>query len=312
MQLYKTRDFSAFFQDTFAFIKQNGGHFFKHFFIVNGLFVLLLMVLGYFFVTFYTEMVFGGLTQNDPNVMDDFINENSVLFLFVMILFLVASILFGIFMYAFPVFYLKLYRIKGGKNFGTAELITEYKENLSRLFIYVVCAILLGIPLIMVFAVIVFVLFITIIGLLVIPFVMAILMLFYYLALSEYLEGKMGIWDAFGYAWKLLSSKFFPAVACAGLFYLMSYIIQNVITVIAYIFGLVQLFTDSSGGNPDPEAVGGMMTVVMVISFIGGFLLGIFLNNIVLLNQGIIYHSLKEEVENIHTKDVIDQIGSGE
>ena len=35
MQLYKARDFSALFQDTFAFVKRFGKHFFKHFFIVN-------------------------------------------------------------------------------------------------------------------------------------------------------------------------------------------------------------------------------------------------------------------------------------
>jgi len=49
MQLYKSRDFSAFFQDTFAFLKQNGKHYFKHYFIVNGIFLMILMVLGYFF-----------------------------------------------------------------------------------------------------------------------------------------------------------------------------------------------------------------------------------------------------------------------
>ena len=312
MQLYKSRNFSAYFQDTFAFVKANSGHFFKHFFIVNGLFVLILMILGYFFMTFYTDFLFGGLAQNDPNVIEDFLNENSVLFLFLAILFVVASIIFGVFMYAYPVFYLKLYRTLGPKNFGTSELIFEYKENLVRLFIYILCSILIGIPLVMLFGIVIFVLFITIIGVLAVPFVAAVLMLFYYMALSEYLEGKMGIWESFSYASKLLMSKFLPAVACAGLFYLMSYVVQNVITIIAYIFGLLKLFTDASAGTSNPEDVGGMMSVVMIISFIGGFLLGIFLNNIVLLNQGIIFHSLKEEAENIHTKDIIDQIGSGE
>ena len=63
MQLYKSRDFSAFFQDTFTFLKQNGKHYFKHFFIVNGIFLLILMVIGYFLTKFYSEFLFGGVLQ---------------------------------------------------------------------------------------------------------------------------------------------------------------------------------------------------------------------------------------------------------
>ena len=46
MQLYKSRGFGEYFQDTFAFLKQNGKHLFKHFFIINGIFLLILMVIG--------------------------------------------------------------------------------------------------------------------------------------------------------------------------------------------------------------------------------------------------------------------------
>ncbi len=312
MQLYKSRNFSSFFQDTFGFIKLNGGHFFRHFFIINGFLVLILMIIGYFFMSLYSEAVFGGIAQNDPNLFDDFLNENSVLLLILMIVFVVVSLVFGVVMYAFPVLYLKLYRVKGENNFGTVELLAQYKENLSRLFVFLFSAILIGIPLILLFSIIIFGLIITIIGMFLIPFAIATLMLFYYMALSEYLEGEKVIWDCYGYSWKLMSSKFIAAVGCTGLFYMMSYILQNVITIIAYIFGLVQLFTDSSGSNPNAQEVGGMMTMVMAVSFIGGFLLGVILNNVVLLNQGIIFHSLKEDAESIHAKDIIDQIGSGE
>ncbi|MBT8252642.1 MAG: hypothetical protein HKN00_11780 [Flavobacteriaceae bacterium] len=312
MELYKSRDFSAFFQDTFAFIKQYGRHFFKHFFIVNGIFVLILMVFGYFFMSFYTDIVFSGLMQNNPNAIDDFMNENSVLFLILFILFVIISIVFGVFMYAYPVFYLKLYQKNSDINFGTSELIQAYKVNLGRLFVYIICSILIGIPLILVFGAVIFVMFITIIGILAIPFAIGALSLFYFMALLEYMEGRMSIWDAFGYSWKLLSSKFLAAVASVGLFYLMSYVIQNVITVIAYIFGMVRMFTTVGDDGSNSEAIGGMMSMVMIISFIATFLLGTILNNLVLLNQGIIFYSLKEEAEKINTKDIIDQIGSVE
>ncbi|NNK86645.1 MAG: hypothetical protein HKO90_00045 [Flavobacteriaceae bacterium] len=312
MQLYKTRDFSLFFQDTFSFVKSHGGHFFKNFFIVNGLFVLILMIIGYFFMSFYTDIVFGGMMEGNTNVIDDFMNENSVLFLMLFVLFLVASLVFGVFMYAFPVFYLQLYQKTGGTDFGSSELFMAYKENLDKLFIYIICSLLVGIPLIIVFSVLVFALFITIIGILLLPFAIGAVMLFFFMALLEYMEGRMGIWDSYSYSWRLLSSKFVAAVGSVGLFYLMSYLIQNVITLIAYIFGFVQMFTTIEDGTPQADDVGGMMSVVMIISFIAGFLLGTILNNIVLINQGIIFYSLKEEAEGINTRDIIDQIGTGE
>ena len=312
MQLYKTRDFGLFFQDTFSFVKGHGGHFFKNFFIVNGLFVLILMIIGYFFMTFYTDIVFGGMIDGNPNAVEDFMNENFVLFLLLFILFVVATLVFGVFMYAYPVFYLQLYQKTGGTNFGSSELFVIYKENLAKLFTYILCAVLVGVPIMIVFTALLFALFITIIGILLIPFAIGAIMLFFFMALLEYMEGRQGIWDSFSYSRKLLSSKFVPAVGSVGLFYLMSYIIQNVITLIAYIFGFIQMFTTIEDGAPQPEDVGGLMSVVLIVSFIAGFLLGTILNNIVLLNQGIIFYSLKEESEGIYTKDIIDQIGSGE
>ena len=312
MQLYRSRDFSAYFQDTFSFVKQNGGHFFKHFFIVNGVFLLILMVLGYFFMKFYTEIIFGGVLQNNPNVFDGFMNSNSGLFLFLLILFIISSIVFGVFIYAYPVFYLKLYNSKGGKKFGTAELITAYKNNLSRLIVYIFASILIGIPLTMVAAVLVFALFITLIGIILVPFAIAVFSLFYIMALMEYMEGERSIWDSYSYSWKLLSSKFIASVGSVGIFYLMSYLVQNVITLIAYIFGMVRMFTTVEDGNPNPEDFSGTMSIIMIITFMAGFLLGSILNSIVVLNQGIIYYSLKEDNESINTKSIIDQIGSGE
>jgi len=102
MQLYKSRGFSAFFQDTFSFIKQNGKHYFKHFFIVNGIFLLILMAIGYFITKFYSDFLFSGVLQggNSNTVFDEYMNENFGFFilfsqdlLFILTLTLIISIL---------------------------------------------------------------------------------------------------------------------------------------------------------------------------------------------------------------------------
>jgi len=312
MELYKARNFSAMFQDTFAFLKQNGKHFFKYFFIVNGIFVLIMLVLGYFFMKFYSQILFGGLLQNNTNAVDDFMNQNGGLFLLLSIIFIAIALLASVIQYAFIPIYLKIYRQKKGVDFGTKEIVNLYKENVSKIFIYLLCAIAIGIPLMVVLGVFSFVLMITIIGLLLIPVLIGAFSLFYGMTLMEYIEGKRGIWDSFGYSWTLLTSKFWAAVGNVGLFYLIAYVMQYIVTILAYVVGMINMVSGFDNGNVDAQEVSAIMTVVMLVSFVLAFLIGVIFNTIVLLNQGIVYYSLKEAKENINTKSIIDQIGSGE
>ncbi len=315
MQLYKSRGFSEYFQDTFSFLKLNGKHFFKHFFIVNGIFLIILMVLGYFFTKFYTELMFGGILNqgNNPNVFDDYINENGALFFLFAFLFLVVGLVAGIISYSYTPIYLKLYSNKNGKNFGTKEIVNVYKSNIGKLFIFLIISVFVGLLLLIPTGIIMFVLAITIIGIMLLPVVLGAYMLFFSCTLMEYLEDKKGLMDSYGYSWKLMTSKFWAAIGSVGLFYFMSYVVQNVITIIPYIFGMASFFTTIEGGSqPDAEEVSSFMTIMMLLVFFLSFVLGTILNNIVLLNQGVIFYSLKEENENINTKSEIDLIGSGE
>ncbi|WP_298236648.1 hypothetical protein [uncultured Algibacter sp.] len=313
MQLYKTRGFSEFFQDTFAFLKQDGKHFFKHYFIINGAFLLILVVLGYFFTKFYTDFIFGGLLEGkSTTLVDEYINENLGLFIIMALVFFIVALFAGMVSYAYPAIYLKLYSNNNGSYFNTSHIINTYKANLGKLIIYIVISILIAIPLFIGFIIGAFVLAITIIGILAIPLLIGAFMLFYSMTLMEYIENKKGIWDSFGYSWQLLKSKFWAAVGCVGLFYLISYIVQNIIGLIPYLFGMASLFTTIDSGGPSQEELGSTMTAIMLLVFFLTFIVSAVLGSIVQLNQGIIFYSLKEDNENINTKSIIDQIGSGE
>ena len=312
MQLYQSRGFSEFFQDTFTFLKTNGKHLFKHYLIINGVFLIIMLVMMYFFTKFYTSIVFGGIMGNNPTIIDDYMNGNMGLFVSLAIIFVVVALIAGIISFSFVPLYLKLYIERGGQNFGTSELVSAYKSNLGNIFIFLVCGFLMAIPLILVMGIGMFILAITIIGILLIPVLIGAFSLFYNMTLMEYFESKRGIWDSFGYAWSLMSSKFWPAVGSVGLFYLMSYIVQSVFSLIPYIFGMASLFTTIENGGDTQQAIGSTMTIVMLAVFMLSFFTGAILSVIVQLNQGIVFYSLKEDNENINTKSVIDQIGSGE
>ena len=313
MQLYKSRDFSAFFQDTFSFIKLNGKHYFKHFFIINGIFLLILMVIGYFISKFYTDFLFGGVLQgNNTNAFDDYMNENAEIFILLALIFIVVGLIAGLISFSYTAIYLKLYAELGSKQFETQHIIDVYKEHIGQLFIFLVCGILLAIPLFIVMGIGMLALTITIIGILLLPVLIGAFSLFYNMTLMEYLEQKRSIWDSFGYAWILMSKKFIAAVGSVGIFYLMAYVVQNVITIIPYMFFMGSMFTTSQQNNINSQDVGATFMVIMIVVFFVTFIVGTVLNNLTQINQGIIFYSLKEDNENINTKSIIDQIGSGE
>ncbi|MFT4805063.1 MAG: hypothetical protein ACJAZK_000648 [Psychroserpens sp.] len=313
MQLYKSRGFGEYFQDTFAFLKQNGKHLFKHFFIINGIFLLILMVIGYFFSKFYTDVIFGGLINGNSSGIDEYINQNSGIFIALILIFIIVGLLAAMISYSYIPIYLKLYSKHDGKNFTATDIINTYKANIGKIFIFLLCGILIVIPLMLGVGILLFILAITIIGIFAMPLVIGAVSLFYQGALMEYLDEKRSIWDSFGYSWRMMSSKFWAAIACVGIFYLISYVAQNVIALIPYIFGMVNLFTDIETNTvPEPMAIQKTMTVMMLAIFLLTFLVSSILNVVVQLNQGIVYYSLKEDNENINTKSDIDLIGSGE
>lgn len=312
MQLYKSRGFGEFFQDTFSFLRQNGGHLYKNFFIINGIFILIILVLGYFFSQFYTEIVFGGLTNN-PIAIENYINENQEIFILFFILFITVGLISVVVSYSFVPIYLKLYAKNDGKNFNASDIISEYKANIGNILIYLICAIIVAIPVLILAGIVSFILAITIIGFLLIPLVIGAVSLFYQGTLMEYIENKKGIWASFGYSWTLISSKFWAAIGCVGLFFLMSYIVQNIIVMIPYFIFIVDMITNiDSGTVATSQEISKSATIMMVLIFLLSYILGLFLNIIVQVNQGVVFYSLKEDMENINTKSDIDLIGSGE
>lgn len=312
MQLYKSRGFNEFFQDTFSFLKANGAHLYKHFFIINGVFLILLMTIGYFFMQLYRNFVMSSFGAPEMESIDTYMNDNMGLFILLFILFMIVALVAGVISYAFVPIYLKLYDKTNSTNFSTKEIIDEYKANIGKLFIFLVCGIIIGIPLLIATGISIVLLAITIIGILATPLVIAFVSLFYNMTLMEYMQNKRSIWDCFGYAWTLIFTKFWAAVGCVGIFFLISYIIQNVIGMIPYIFGMASLFTTIESNAIEPQDVVSSMTIMMLLIFFLTFVVSTLLNVIIQLNQGMVYYGLKETNENTNTKSIIDQIGSGE
>jgi len=313
MQLYQNRGFNEFFSDSFDFIKIHGKHFFKHFFTIGGALLIVLSVISYYFSKIYSEAVFAGIsTGNSPTqVFDNFMNDNFSIFILSTILIIVVSLIFGVIIYGFTPIYFKLYEERGGANFELADIINRYKKQFGKLLTFIGLGVLLAIPLAVVVGIMVFILAITIVGILAIPMVIGLFTGLYHMTLLEQLDNKRNFWDSFGYAWTLITSKFWHVVGCLGIFYLISYVIQLSIGVIQNVFQTANVLTQVDPQNiVEPQGLG--MTIFGLLIFFITFLISTTLATFIQVCQSIIYYGLKEEKENINTVNIIDQIGSGE
>src|SRR5690606_32726232 len=125
--------------------------------IINGIFLIILMVMMYFFSKFYTDAIFGSL-QGNPTMIDNYMNNNMGLFFLLMFVFVIVALLAGVISFSFVPLYLKLYAERDGQNFGTSELVNAYKLNLGKIFIFLICGFLLAIPLFVVMGIGMFIL----------------------------------------------------------------------------------------------------------------------------------------------------------
>jgi len=313
MELFKSRDFSSFFSDTFDFIKFNGKHFFKNYLTINGVFLLILMTFMYFFLKFYMSIVTSSLYGGGTSEFETFIDNYGPIAIVVLIFFFFFAIFAGLISYSFTPIYFKLYEENGGANFGSKELIASYKAKFGKLVIYLLVSVfLLSIPTLIATTIAVFIVSITIVGILLIPAVLAIPMLFFHSTLMEYIRGEKGIFDSIGYSFNVLGSKFVHAVGCLGILFLMYYIIQIGINLVQSIVTGAGMYTLSPQAQMDVADSSIIMITLTVIAYLFSYAVQTLCGLVLQINQGLVFYTYKEETEHINTNSVIDQIGSGE
>lgn len=304
MELLKARKFSAIFNDTFTLLKVSGKHFFKNYFILNGIPLLFFLILVYFFTTTFYGL--GTYNQGDSfKIFTAYIEANPILFLIIGILSLIISVVFAIIQYSFVPIYLLLYRKYNGANFTAKDIFdVMFKEKIGKIIIFIFTSILIfiliAIPLVIVMLVSIF----TIVG---IFFVIAFVSLWFNNALLEYLDSVKGVFESFSYGYKLILVRFWDYVGAIGLFLLLTTFISGGISLVTSM--ITMIFSANAANNSEKTL---FLTLAMVFSFVVSKMVSVFVQTVVQLAQGIVYFSAKEESENIVTKSEIDKIGLGE
>jgi len=307
MNLYKTRDFSAFFSDTIDFFKKHGAHFLKNYIAING--VLLAISLLAFIPILNLFIDFNSFElRGDGNIKSLFLGSlnSGVLIIYFALLF-IASIFINSISYSFTPIYLKLYQEKNGSNFSTSDIINSLKNHFPKIIKYIIGMTVLMIPLMIVLVIALILVACTLVGIL-IP-IAAFMMLGMFTMFEYYHKPENRFFKSFSYAWELIKLKFWHSTGCVALLMLIIGIIQQIFSAV------FELILDVNSGElliQNNLEFTSTMIGALVISMAFSIIVSFITNSIMMLNQGIIYYSLKGEKEGIQTNSSIDEIGLSE
>lgn len=310
-QLYKKRNFSDYISDTIAFFKTYGKHFFKNYLLINGVFLLVLCFLMYFIFKVYFEVIFSSIGSPNSDYFTQYFNSNAFLFIGTLVVFVLLTIILSMLNVAYPVLYLQFIAKNPNANFTTKEILSELTKNIGRLLLFLLGLVFIVCPLIMFAFVLLFLMVFILIGIpllfVAVPAVMAWINLSFY----DYLTEKTSFFTAFKNGFKMLKQQFWTIVGTTFIVLLLIQIIQGVVTMVPYFIGIIYFFSSGETAlqNPNEEglaALGIFGAVIMILAI----LMSYFFNNLIIVNQGIIYYSLREENESTSLISDIDLIGT--
>lgn len=321
MQLYKKRTYGEVVSDALSFFKSNGKNYFKNYFLINGLLLILmvvLFVLGY--REFFTQLMDGNVDGQNYYFQEYFENNLPVLIIVVlsmMALFLIVSVI----SYSFPVLYLKRYSETGNKNIKADEILGDMKSNLVRFIplilgmVFIVTPLfftLFAINILLVFIIIgIFLFFITV------PFSMNVVNF----TLYDYFNRKGGFFKAlsfaisaqFSYPNKREKSPFWKYWGATAIILFINQVVSSVFTGIPMLIFQFALITSPSktGGfeeNPFTGTMGLLFFLIYGISLLVSFVL----MNLQMVASGLLYYDNRIDLHQKIELQEIDSIGTHE
>ncbi|PIF33459.1 hypothetical protein CLU81_4073 [Flavobacterium sp. 9] len=294
-ELFKKRQLGDYIIDTFTFIKNFGKHFFKIFFIMNGAFLIIVAALVYWFLKINFSVV---LENNSGQFESNFLhyfNDNYAVFIGFIVLFFVVILLLSLFNSSYPILYLKLIAQKNTNDFTLDDVLKTFRQSLWKIIKFSIGLILLVVPVLIVVIILLFLLCFVLIGF---PLLLiAIPTLFTWLNISfyTYLTEEKSFFQSLNHAYFLMKKDFWSTIGATFLVLIMIQMIRGSITMFFYFIGIFFFFATAIGNpNFDVQPFEGspILFVFITLIFVLLLTLGNIFNNVIMINQGIIYYSL--------------------
>lgn len=309
-QLYSKRNFSSLVGDTFTLFKLEGKNYFKNYFIINGGLLLVLCIIIYFFMQIFLKSAFLASSQNNSNAFLDSILTNVSLFIIFGLAMILLIMFASLINYLYPVAYLKLVEEK--KQRTLHNLTSLIKSKIGKTIKFYFLSIFIIVPLLLVLLGISFALVFVIIGVPILFILLPAYTSWVSLSYYEYISTNSTYFNALKKGLKLLKSKFWPVISSNYVMQTIVQVVLGIVVMVPYFIGIFSIFINPEQSTQNSENVFSLITILLTVIMIISILFNYTLQNIILINQGIIYYSIIEEQENISAKNNIDLIGQNE
>lgn len=311
-ELYKKRQLGDNLGDTFVFFKNYGKSFFKIFFIVNAAFLVLFGIVIYSLIKINFESIKASGLENDRLKEDvlHYFNNNEGVVVLLMFICIFLFLLLSLFNYSYPGLYLKMIG-NGEKDFDLNKVLSTFRKSLLKLIKFSIGFMFIILPVLMIALIVLFFLCFIIIGIPLLIIALPTCFTFMNLCFYSYLEDEMRFFESIRHAYDLLREDFWNTIGTTFIMMMIMQFVQAIITMALY-FVCIFIFLATMIGNSEfkePSSIDPSPLLIAFITFIVIFIimLGNVFNNVIIINQGMIYYSL--ETGNKGELNTIDLIG---
>ncbi|AWH86759.1 hypothetical protein HYN59_17310 [Flavobacterium album] len=306
-QLYKKRNFSALINDTFTFFRVSGKNYFRNYIIINGGMMLVLLLLIFLISRIFFENMFSGMgSPESQQMLDDYFDSNTGFFIAAGVVCGILVLLITITNYSYPVLYLSLAEKKEKPT--SREVLGLLKKKIGRILLFGLLSLITFVPIAIIIGLFGMLMFAIFIGIPVAIILFAALSNWIFLSFYDYLNTDKNYFAAMGSGMQMLFKNFWPHMGSTAIIYVIISIAQSILSFIPYFIGIfIMLF--STDGKMGQENIS-LMGILMLLTFMLYFVLAYLLGNILMVNQGLIYYSCREDNEHHSLHSDIDLIGT--
>jgi hypothetical protein len=310
-QLYKKRNFNELIGDTFNFFKAQGKNYFANYIAINGGILLVLIVLLYFFMKIFYDGLFSNGVVNSGNGFENYFLQNIELFIGygigTFILILILSLINSL----YPIAYLKL--IERKKETNAVNIWKFIKSKIGKSLIFFLLSMVTILPIAVVLCFLCFALVFILIGIPLILIVIPAIFTCFSFAYYNYITTNDGYFDSVSKGYKLFITKPWPLIGSTVIIYFIVSTVVSFISFIPYFIGIFGvMFNIETQSTENQQETISFMMIMVGITFILSISLNYLLQNIISVNQGIMYYSMIDETEKTSNLSEIDLIGSNE
>lgn len=319
LQFFKKRDFGSFISDTFNFFKVYGKNYFKNYFLLNGIFLLLmLVVLAVGFGQFFAQL-FGSNVSGQSYYFEQYFQENEFMLIITVIGVIILSIAISVIAYAFPVFYMKLASETGRNNFKSDELLAELKKNAGKLFKLFLGITFIVTPIFLILFVVSYLLLLILIGFFLLLLLVPTSFNIIYFLMFDYLSRpNRSFFDALSYAFRSQfsyqnaneKSPFWKYWGATCVIFIIYYVLSTIISIVPFLIIWFSAFTVPQGGEANP--FNETTAVILVVTYMISIFVSYVMMNMIAVNSGLMYYDNRTDIHQELDMQEIDRIGQHE